>query len=97
MKFQTVLLLLVTATAMLEYCCATPADFGNSEHGHELEHRHGRGGHELERRRTRGRGTGGDDEDDEDNDDDNEEEEEEFGQLIKEEITYTSLVPRLFS
>lgn len=70
MKFQTVLLLLVTATAMLEYCCATPADFGNSEHGHELEHRHGRGGHELERRRTRGRGTGGDDEDDEDDDDD---------------------------
>ena len=38
-----------------------------------------------------------DDEDDEGNDDDNEEEEEEFGQLIKEEITYTSLVPRLIS
>lgn len=52
MKFQTVLLLLVTAAAMLEYSRATPADFGNSEHDHERE-----------RRRT-GTGTGGDDTDD---------------------------------
>ena len=38
-----------------------------------------------------------DDEDEDDEDDDADDEEEEFGQLIKEEITYTSLVPRLFS
>jgi len=75
MKFQTVLLLLVAAAAMLEYCCATPADFGNSERDHERE-----------RRRTRGRGTprgtGGDDEDDEDYEDYEDEDDDEAATQI---------------